>query len=499
MSMIVNNNKATTSQITATLEKLFEEHFEKKPESIEALAVSGSDRRYFRLTAGKTVAIGTYNTNVTENNTYFYFTELFRRHQINVPEIYHRSKDRRAYLQQDLGKTTLFDLVIKDGYTEPVRKLYNKALAQLAKVQWVAGREADYKQCFAARQFDEKAIMSDLLYFKYYFADLQGIPYDRSLLMSEMELLSKDLGRVQPQTFMYRDFQSRNIMVHEGKLYFIDFQGGMQGPPQYDIASLLWQARAQLPAAWKEELLNSYIAALADLHVPRMDEIYFRRGYVQFVLVRLLQVLGAYGFRGLLQHKAHFVTSIGPALKNLENFLSDHPQTPAYPELRSLLEKITSREMQDKYATGVTDKEAKLEIQVCSFSYKGGIPKTAGPHGGGFVFDCRGLLNPGRYAAYKYLTGNDELVKQFLERETRMPDFMNHVYALVSINVEDYIARGFEQLSISFGCTGGQHRSVYAANELANHLRARYNVKVEVSHLNEKKWVLGDEQVADTN
>lgn len=483
----------STIQVTAILEKLFEEHFEKKPESIEALAVSGSDRRYYRITSGKTIAIGTYNTNIAENNTYFYFTELLRKHQINVPEIYKINKDRRAYLQQDLGKTSLFDMVIKDGYTEPIRKLYHKALTQLAKVQWIAGREADYKQCFASKQFDEKAIMSDLLYFKYYFADLQGVPYDRSLLISEMELLSKDLGRVQPQTLMYRDFQSRNIMVHEGKIFFIDFQGCMQGPPQYDIASLLWQARAQLPEPWKEDLLNGYISSLADLHVPRMDEIHFRRGYVQFVLVRLLQVLGSYGFRGLLQHKAHFITSIGPALKNLDSFLSNHPQAPAYPELRSLLEKISSREMQDKYATVAGNKEHKLEVQICSFSYKAGIPKTASPHGGGFVFDCRGILNPGRYAAYKHLTGNDEMVHQFLERETKMPDFMNHVYALVAINVDDYITRGFEQLSISFGCTGGQHRSVYAANQLAMHLKARYDIEVNVTHLNEKKWVLKED------
>lgn len=476
-------------EISAALEHLFEEHFEKKAESIEALAVSGSDRRYYRITAGDITAIGTYNTNVAENNTYFYFTELFRKHKVNVPQVYKISKDRRSYLQQDLGKTSLFDIITTEGYTEPVRTLYHKALAQLAKVQWIAGREADYKQCFASKQFDEKAIMSDLLYFKYYFADLQGIAYDRSLLISEMEMLSKDLGRVQPQTLMYRDFQSRNIMVQDGKIYFIDFQGCMQGPPQYDIASLLWQARAQLPDAWKEDLLNGYISSLSDLSVPRMDEIYFRRGYVQFVLVRLLQVLGSYGFRGLLQHKAHFVTSIGPALKNLNTFLSNHPQTPAYPELRSLLEKVSSAEMQEKYAVSDRTSKPKLEIQVCSFSYKSGIPKTTSPHGGGFVFDCRGILNPGRYDDYKYLTGNDEMVRQFLERETRMPDFMNHVYALISINVEDYIARGFEQLIVCFGCTGGQHRSVYAANQLAVHLKARYGIEATVTHLNEKKWL----------
>ena len=480
----------TTTNIPGILEKLFEEHFEKKAESIEPLAISGSDRRYYRLVCGKISAIGTYNSNVAENNTYFYVSELFRKHQVLIPEVYKMSKDRKSYLQQDLGKVSLFDMVLKDGFTDQVRKYYHAALAQLARVQWIAGREADYKQCHASRQFDEKAIMADLLYFKYYFADLQNIPYDRGLLMNEMEQLSKDLGRVQPQTFMYRDFQSRNIMIYDGKPYFIDFQGFMQGPPQYDIASLLWQARAQLPANWKEDLLNGYFATLNDLHVARMDEIHFRRGYVQFVLVRLLQVLGSYGFRGLLQHKAHFLASIGPALKNLRVFLDDHPQSPSYPELRSLLEKLSSQEMEKKYSFAQTDEKPKLTVTISSFSYKGGIPKTGGQHGGGYVFDCRGILNPGRYQACKYLTGNDEMVIQFLERETTMPDFMDHVNALLALHVENYISRGFEQLSVSFGCTGGQHRSVYAANKAAQNLRSRFNLEVTVAHANEGKWVL---------
>lgn len=480
----------TNVQIIAILEKLFEEHFEKTPTNVEPLPVSGSDRRYYRISGSGITAIGTYNNNITENNTFFYFTNLFLKHGINVPQVYKVNKDRRAYLQEDLGRISLFDILQKEGYTDHVRQLYRNAMTQLAKVQWIAGKEADFKQCFASRSFDEKAIMSDLLYFKYYFADLQDIPYDRSLIMNEMELLSKDLGRIQPQTLMYRDFQSRNIMVHEGKLYFIDFQGCMQGPPQYDIASMLWQAKAQLPDAWKEDLLNDYIHTLKDLHVPRMDEIFFRRGYVQFVLVRLLQVLGAYGFRGLLQHKAHFITSIAPALKNLETFLSDHPQTPSYPELRSLLEKISGKDMQGRYASPNGKEKPTLIVNIHSFSFKNGIPKFGGQHGGGFVFDCRGILNPGRYQAYKYLTGNDEQVKQFLERETRMPDFLNYVYAIVSINVEDYISRGFEQLSVAFGCTGGQHRSVFAAGQLADQLRTRYNLETVVTHLNEKKWVL---------
>jgi aminoglycoside/choline kinase family phosphotransferase len=489
--MTVNRSSA---QSIGALEKLFEEQFGKKPDQIDLLPVSGSDRRYYRLQAGKTSAIGTYNSNIAENNTYFYFTELFRKHDINVPEVYKISKDRCFYLQQDLGTTSLFDQLMKEGQTKEVRQYFHKALVQLAKVQWMAGREVDFNQCFATKQFDEKAIMADLMYFKYYFADLQKIHYNKAEVVDEMEDLSKELGRIQPQMLMYRDFQSRNLMLHNGEVYLIDYQGGMQGPPQYDIASLLWQAKAQLPDAWKEDLLNGYIRTLHDLHIPRMDEIHFRRGYVQFVLLRILQVLGAYGYRGLIEHKPHFISSIGPALKNLQSFLSDNPQQPAYPALRSLLERLSTKEMQQKYAIPVRAEDSKLQVNICSFSYKNGIPKSTSPHGGGYVFDCRGLLNPGRYAAYKHLTGNDPLVKQFLERETRMPEFLDHAFALVSLNVEDYLARGFEQLSVSFGCTGGQHRSVYAAEQLAKFLATRYNVPVSVTHLNEKKWVLQEEK-----
>jgi hypothetical protein len=289
---------------------------------------------------------------------------------------------------------------------------------------------------------------------------------------------------------MYRDFQSRNIMLHEGKVWFIDFQGAMQGPPQYDIASLLWQARAALPAQWREEMLNTYVASLPEVSFTRVDEIYFRRGYAQTVLLRLLQVLGAYGFRGLMEGKPHFRQSIAPALKNLEIFLSDHPQIPSYPEMRGLLEKIVSPEIQAKYASPDLPAERSLTVHVCSFSYKKGIPQDVETgHGGGYVFDCRGLLNPGRYDAYKTLTGRDASVKEFLENKTAMPSFLENTQKLVSLNVEDYIRRGFEHLSVAFGCTGGQHRSVYAAEAMAAYLRQQYGVKVEIAHLNADSWV----------
>lgn len=489
----MTSNK-TVEQIISTLEKLFEDHFGNKPDHFEQLPVSGSDRRYYRLSDGKHSAIGTYNSNNAENNTYFYFTELFKKHEINIPEIYNISKDKKCYLQQDLGATSLFDQLSNEGLTDEVRQNFHKALEQLAKVQWMAGREANFDQCFATKQFDEKAIMADLLYFKYYFADLQKVHYNKTVLMEEMELMSRELGRIQPQVLMFRDFQSRNIMLHEGKAFLIDFQGSMQGPAQYDLASLLWQAKAQLPDAWKEDLFNGYITAINNLPIAKMDEIHFRKGYGQFVLLRLLQVLGAYGFRGLIEKKPHFITSIAPALKNLEVFLSQFPQIPNYPELRSLLEKLCSKEMQAMYAEPERKEGAKLEITINSFSYKTGLPKDKTEHGGGYIFDCRGILNPGRFAAYKHLTGQNILVQEFLQKETKMKEFLDHAFAMVSINVEDYLSRDFDHLSVSFGCTGGQHRSVYAAEQMAAYLINKYKIPVTINHLNEKKWMLKKEE-----
>lgn len=469
--------------------QLFEAHFGQQANKVQMLALSGSDRCYYRLSNDQHTAIATLNENVAENNTYFYFTELFRKHQINVPEVFKIGKDRKSYLQQDLGAISLFDKLQKDGHTAEVKELFRASLDQLARVQWIAGRDTDFDQCFATKQFDEDAVMADLLYFKYYFADLQKHYYDRKALMDEMQRWSREIGRLQPQALMYRDFQSRNIMVHQGKVWLIDFQGSMQGPPQYDIASLLWQAKAQLPDSWKDELLTSYITSVNALPTPRVEEIYFRKGYNQLVLLRLLQVLGAYGFRGLLERKPHFLTSIYPALKHLRAFLDNNPQLPAYPELRSLLEKLTQPDQLEKFAPPPANEHTGLQIRICSFSYKKGIPEDPSPNGGGYVFDCRGLLNPGRFASYKSLSGLDEPVRNFLEEKTKMPEFMDHVFALVSLNVADYLERGFTHLSVSFGCTGGQHRSVYAASKLAEFLEKQYPVNVILTHLNSENWV----------
>lgn len=477
-----------SDQPMATLEKLFFEQFGNKPHSIEILPASGSDRRYYRLTHPEHQVIGTQNRHVAENNSYFYFTELFRKHGIRVPEVYRISPDRQFYIQEDIGPLSLYDFLRTEGKTESVKKAYIKAIDQLIRLQWVAGREADFNQCFSTSKFDENAITHDLLYFKYYFADLHSIPYDRHLLSSEMEQLSRELGRTQPQTLMYRDFQARNILLREGEPYFIDFQGAMQGPPQYDMASLLWQVKADLPVSWKEELFNSYIENMARIQKSRVEEIHFRKGYQQFVLLRLLQVLGAYGFRGLIQNKPHFISSIPGALRSLHRFLDDNPHLPAYPELRTLLERICEERMLSKYPLGKEAEEQKLRVQVYSFSYKKGIPPDTSGHGGGFLFDCRGIKNPGRLDAFKSLSGKDLAVIRYLERETLMPPFLDHVVGLVSLTIDDYLSRSFEHLSIGFGCTGGQHRSVYAAEQTAEYIRNRYQLPVELVHHNQKEW-----------
>jgi len=482
----------TKVSVNETLEQLFETQFGSKPTVIETLPVSGSDRKYYRLSNEAHKAIGTFNNHVAENNSYFYFTDLLLKHGVHVPHVYQKSKDKKVYLQEDLGDTTLFNKLQQEGLTPAVKTAYLQAIDELIKLQWVAGTEVNYEQCFATSKFDEKAIIQDLLYFKYYFADLQKVHYDKLDILNEMEEWSRELGRIQPQMLMFRDFQSRNIMMQNGQPYLIDYQGAMQGPPYYDIASLLWQAKAQLPQDWKEELLRHYITKLQTIPSARMDELHFRKSYTQFVLLRLLQVLGAYGFRGLIEKKPHFLSSIAPALKNLEQFLSDNPSLPAYPQLRKLLENISSPQLQAQYTLPELPKKQQhnLNIQVNSFSYKNGYPKDKTEHGGGFVFDCRGILNPGRFEEYKHLTGQNELVKDFLKNQTKMNEFLEHVYAVVSINIDDYLARGFDQLIISFGCTGGQHRSVFAAEQVAAYIKNKYAIEALVAHLNKKKWLL---------
>lgn len=473
----------------STVEFLSKQYLNDQPDDIRLLPQSGSDRRYFRVQKGANSLIATFNLNIAENRTFLYFTRHFRKKGLSVPEILAVDESETAYLQSDLGNDSLLMALESKGYTNEVKSLFADSLAALAELQVKGDIDLDYAQCLTAKEFGKQAIMSDLLYFKYYFLDTLQHPYDKQALIDDFDALATYLTHTEYKFFMFRDFQSRNIMLKEGKPYFIDYQGGMKGAPQYDVASMLWQARANLSDVWKTELLTSYMESL-DKHLPKpMNREIFKNQYYGYVLIRLLQVLGAYGFRGLFERKAHFLTSIPLALRNLKWFVENRPLGIHVPEFKKVLDLAISDVVIEKFTPAQADENTPLTVYVNSFSYKqNGYPADESDNGGGFVFDCRGILNPGRIEEYKTQTGKDKEVIDYLEQRTRMPEFLNSVLDIVDINLEDYLKRGFERLMINFGCTGGQHRSVYAAEQTARHLRNKYKVKTVLTHMNKENW-----------
>ncbi len=476
------------TNIVQQISELYKQHTGSEAARIEMLPQSGSDRMYFRLYEGENTCIATYNSNVTENRTFLYFTHHFAQKGISVPQILAVSGDEKIYLQTDLGSQTLLHVLEAEGPTDRVFQLFKKSVEQLAELQMKGDEGLDYQRCLTAKEFGKQAIVSDLLYFKYYFLDALKIAYDKQELMTDFEKIASALSTSSYRYFMFRDFQSRNIMVKENEVYFIDYQGGMKGAMQYDLASLLWQAKAQLTADWKQKLTEAYMLAVEKLLSEKIDRTLFLQQYEGFVLIRLLQVLGAYGFRGFFQRKAHFLSSIPQALYNLKNFLESSKPSFETNVFYNVLQQISTNENIASFQPVKAGADSPLLIKVGSFSFKKSIPSDSSDNGGGFVFDCRGIFNPGRLDAYKFLSGKDKSVIDFLEQQTKMNDFLNSVFDVVDITVEDYIKRDFSSLMISFGCTGGQHRSVYAAEQMARHLRNKYNAKVELVHHNQSNW-----------
>ncbi len=471
------------------MQELFESYLKQPPQRIEQLPRSGSDRIYFRVFYSDKTFIATYNLNIKENKTFIAFSDHFKEKDLPVPEILFVNDDTTAYIQEDLGTVCLLDILEQNGHDDYVFHLYKESLKQLAHLQIEGDNGLDYEICLTAKEFGKQAILSDLLYFKYYFLDTLQLPYDKQAILDEFEALASYLTQTEYKYFMFRDFQSRNIIINNGEVYFIDFQGGMKGALQYDVASLLWQAKAQLNDEWKDKLLNYYLDTIDQLLAKPLDRNIFIGQYDGYVLIRLLQVLGAYGFRGLFERKAHFLTSIPLALKNLKTFLQNSRVGISTPELSRMLGAITSQEIITNFEPFQADEQTPLVVNINSFSYKKNIPQDESGNGGGFVFDCRGILNPGRFEEFKTLTGQSKKVIDFLEQRTRMNEFLNGVFDIVDISVEDYIKRGFSNLMISFGCTGGQHRSVYAAEQTARHLKNKYKVKVKTQHLNAANWM----------
>ena len=467
-------------------------HWKGRPAvSVDVLPQSGSERRYFRIHGEEETVIGTYGANVRENEVFIYFSEQFVKQQLAVPRILAVSADKLFYLQEDFGNISLLNRLESSGFNDEIYGLFKKSLAELARLQVEGSKVVNFEFCLTNSEFGKQAIMADLLYFKYYFLDALRKPYDKQKLIDDFEALSNYLTHTEYKYFMFRDFQSRNIMVPEDdSVHFIDYQGGMKGAPQYDVASMLWQARANLPEEWKSMLLEDYLDTLDKITGSQVDRITFRSQYYGYVLIRLLQVLGAYGFRGLFERKAQFLTSIPLALRNLRDFLTHQSIGIVVPEFRKVLNLCVADEIIEQFTPTQATADTPLVVSIHSFSYRRQIPPDDSGNGGGFVFDCRGILNPGRIDHMKTQTGRDKDVKEFLERQTRMPEFLNSVFDIVDISVEEYIKRGFGSLHVSFGCTGGQHRSVYAADALERHLRNKFKVKIELKHIEQelKNW-----------
>jgi aminoglycoside/choline kinase family phosphotransferase len=470
--------------ILEQIQTFFETSLSKKVTATDIIPLSGGDRRYFRLHTQTESFIGCYNENVAENEVFFYFTQHFEQVGAPIPKVLATSDDQKIYIVQDLGRDSLLDQLTAKGFSPEVYSLYQKSLTELAKMQILGDKNLDYDRALTAKEFGKQAILSDLLYFKYYFVDTLKIPYDKQQLLEDFDALATYLTKTEHKMFMFRDFQSRNIIVNQDQVHFIDYQGGMKGALQYDVASLLWQAKADLPEDWKNDLLTFYIDQIDGLLPNPVNREVFISQYNGYVIIRMLQVLGAYGFRGLFERKAHFLSSIPLALRNLRWFLANRKVGLIVPTLDHILSHITADTTIKQFEPIQANAETPLLIKIKSFSYKkSGIPVDPSGNGGGFAFDMRGILNPGRFEPYKKLTGRDKEVIDFLEQQTKMPEFLNNVYNIVDISVEDYLTRGFDSLAINFGCTGGQHRSVYAAEQVARHLRNKYKVRIELEHV----------------
>src|ERR1700739_4974300 len=469
------------------LKRLFEEHFRVPAQRIEPLhgELSGSGRKLSRLSAGNRTAIGVEYGVREENVAFLEFSRHFRRHELPVPEIYGEDLNQGAYLEEDLGNTTLFDYLSKNRSGEEIAPevvdAYRKVVKILPRFQVDAGRDLNYKVCYPRGSFDRQSIAWDLNYFKYYFLRLAGIPFSEQSLEDDFKRLTKFLLSAGRDYFLYRDFQSRNIMLRDSQPYFLDYQGGRKGALQYDVASLLYDAKADLPPDLRQQLLDHYLNTLQG-YIDLKPEA-FMQHYYAYVYIRIIKALGAYGFRGFYERKVHFLQSVPYALKNLRWLLHNVRLPVPLPALMDAFKGMLASEKLQGLATDADN----LVVRIFSFSFHQGLPKDESGNGGGFVFDGRSLPNPGREEQFKALTGKDAPVIDYLNQQDSVHQFLASVLPLVDASVGNYKERGFKNLMVSFGCTGGQHRSVFLAEQLAKRLRAKNGVEVAVRHVELEK------------
>jgi aminoglycoside/choline kinase family phosphotransferase len=472
------------------LVRLFVAHFGRAPRSVLEIAGDGSNRVYFRLIGpDMETAIGAYGPDADENRTFISYTRSFHAAGIAVPELYGVDEANRVWLLEDLGDTTLFAALVEARRKDPVPfpdamlPVYKRVVEELPRIQTTGARVIDFSVAYPRAAFDRQSILWDLNYFKYHFLKLAQVSFNEARLEQDFEKLADFLLEADTSFFLYRDFQSRNILLDDdGAPHFVDYQGGRRGAAQYDIASLLYDAKAAIPDSAREILLQHYLDSLGKY--VSVDRAAFVDRYRGYVLVRIMQAMGAYGYRGFFERKARFLQSVPYAAQNIARLL-ERGLPVDVPELVNVFERIVKDWGQRESPPTVSG----LTIQISSFSFRRGYPQDAGGHGGGHVFDCRALPNPGRHLEYTALSGRDAAVVEYLERAPEAHEFWRSVRTITDNHVEEFLRRGFNSLSVSFGCTGGQHRSVYFAERLASHLKHEFpQVNISLHHREEKHW-----------
>jgi len=467
-----------------------------KAESINPLPPSGSQRKYYRIQNNDKPVIGAYNPDKKENQAFIYLSKHFLKNKLNVPKIFSTDLNKNIYLLEDLGDQTVYSFIeaTRSGknITKPIVSIYKEIIEELPKFQVLGSNGLDYSKCYPRPAFDKQSIMWDLNYFKYSYLKPSNIPFDEQKLEDNFNFFAEYLLQADSNYFMYRDFNTRNIMMKNNELYFIDYQGGRRGPLQYDIASLLFSSRADIPFEIREQLLEHYIKSVS--RIERINSLSFKKYYYEFVLIRILQMLGAYGYRGYFEGKAHFLQSIPYALKNLEYLNSKNKIKikSKIKELMTVIERFITSE-NNNLVLRKTD-NSKLTVTINSFSYRNKIPTDYSGHGGGFVFDCRAIPNPGRLEQYKSLTGMDKPVQDFLNSQREAKIFLKDTFDLVDQSVQSYIERNWTNLIVNYGCTGGQHRSVYCAEKLAKHVKQKFDVNVLLVHTEQRNKLVTKKQ-----
>jgi len=463
---------------TNILSELFYKHFNNVALEIIKLPASGSVREYYRIKSEDRQVLGAFNKDLRENNAFFSFSKHFKWLGFNVPEIYTVYDDQQHYLLEDFGDETLYKFLVENKNTPKLKEYYQKVIENLSDFQFLGFKGIDFTVCYPRKIFDRQSMMWDLNYFKHYFVKLAGVVFDEQALENDFQAFTAFLQQAGSEYFMYRDFQSRNIIIKNDNLYYIDFQGGRKGPLQYDLASLLFDAKADLNHHFRNELLNYYLNYTQKLYGINPEV--FMRFFYPIVLIRILQAFGASGYRGFFERKTHFLQSIPYALQNLEYIITNHKPEVELPELYKIFEQlIVSPNL--KELTFVP--KDGLTVEIISFSYKKSIPLDNSGNGGGFVFDCRFLPNPGRLTEYAELNGLNPKVINYLESQQEVLDFKEHVFSITDAAISNYLSRKFNHLMISFGCTGGQHRSVYFANKVAERYVNTEGVYIKLKHI----------------